>query len=190
MICLLPSPLSVSRRLRWCCRGFTFSEMMVANAIGSLIVAGVLATYLFSVKGFRAVAHYAEIHADGRHAIDVFARDMRAVNRVLATSPSNLVVSIPTAFTTTGLISDSKTITYWLQDEAVYRYDAQAGSRSLLATNVYELDFSLYDRLGSNTTALAGAKGVQVHLKLRKHVIGQIQSEDYLSARLEMRNKS
>jgi hypothetical protein len=46
----------------------------------------------------------------------------------------------------------------------------------------------LYDKLGSNTVVLSNAKGVQVDIRLRKYVINQVQSEDYLSARLDMRN--
>ena len=67
--------------------------------------------------------------------------------------------------------------------------DSKTGQTSLLATNVQQLTFSLYDRLGTNTTVLGNAKGVQVNIHLRKYVLSQIQSEDFLSARLEMRNK-
>ena len=183
------SPYIILRRRARRCQAFTLTEIMTASSIGSLMLAGVLTTYVFSIKGFRAIAHYAEIHAAGRHAIDVFARDMRAVNRVVSASTSSLSVTVPTSFNSSGGVSASKTVNYWTSNEALYRSDSSTGQTSMLATNVYQTQFQLYDRLGTNTALVANAKAVRIELKLRKHVISQIQSEDYLSARLDMRNK-
>jgi prepilin-type N-terminal cleavage/methylation domain-containing protein len=168
--------------------GFTLSEVLVAAALGGLVMAGITTTYIMSVKGFRAISNYAEIHAAGRAAIDRFSRDMRAVHSIVSFSPSNLVVTVPTDFTASGGVSSSKTITYAVQQGALYRTDSTSGTR-LLATNIHALTFSLYDKVGSNTTVLSTAKGIQLDLRLRKRVLSQIQSEDYLSARFDMRNK-
>jgi hypothetical protein len=58
----------------------------------------------------------------------------------------------------------------------------------MLATNICQLTFSLYDKLGNGTAVPSSAKGVQVDIKLRKYVLSIIQSEDFLSARYDMRN--
>ena len=63
-----------------------------------------------------------------------------------------------------------------------------AGSR-LLANNIYDLTFTPYDRALQTNNVLSVMKGIQVDIKLRKNVLSQFQSEDYLSARLDMRNK-
>src|SRR5258706_6318913 len=168
--------------------GYTLGEMLVSSAVGSLAIAAILTTYVFSVKSFSSIAHYAEIHCAGRHAVDVFARDMRAVNQVNSFSSTSLQVTVPTAFNN-GAVGAIKTVTYVSSGGAFYRTDSSTGKTSMLATNIYQVTFKLYDRLGSNTTVIANSKGVQVDLKMRKYVISQIQSEDYLSARLDMRNK-
>jgi len=163
--------------------GFTLTEVMVALSVGTVIIAAVLTTYLMSLKGLNAVANYVEIHADGRMAIDWFSRDMRAASGVVSMpNSSNITVSIPT-------YPGTKTVQYHMNSGKLLRTETVTNSvTSQLAANIYQLDFSLYDRLGNFTTVLASAKGVQVRIRLRKYVMSQIQSEDFLSARLDMRN--
>ena len=161
---------------------------MVAAAIGSLAMAGVVSSYMFAIKGFRAISHYVEIHRDGRRAVDRFSQDMRAVSSVTSFNASNLVVRIPTAYNSSGNVISNKTVTYAMSSGALRRTDSSTGLTKTLATNIYQLTFRLFDKLGTNTTVLSSAKGIQVDIKLRKYVIGSVQSEDYLSARLDMRN--
>lgn len=161
---------------------------MIGIVISSIILAGVLTTYIICMRGFRAISNYAEIHSGGRIAIDQFARDMRAVNSVTSYAASNLVVTIPTAFSATGTVLTNKTVTYSVNGGTLYRTDSATGNTKLMVRNIYDLRFVLYDKVGSPTTILNNAKGVQVDLKLRKYVQSQIQSEDFLSARLDMRN--
>lgn len=169
-------------------QGFTLVEVMVALAIGSMIMAAVLTTYVISIRGFRAIANYAEIHADGRLAIDQFARDMRGVSRVVSINSSNLVVTIPIAFSNTGSVISNKTVTYSLSNKTLYRADTLSGQNSAIAHNIHAVNFVLFDKVGNPTTLTSIAKGVQIDLELRKYVLSQLQSEDFLSARLDMRN--
>jgi len=171
--------------------GFTLVEVMVSAAIGAMILAAVLTSYILTARGFRAISNYWELHSDGRLAIDRFAADMRAVSDITSWSATGpLVVKIPLAFSSTGVATSTKTITYSYSNGALYRTDSSTGATSMLATNIYQLDLQLYDRLGSNTTVLAIAKGIRMELFLRKTLGSQQQTEDYLSARLNMRNKS
>jgi prepilin-type N-terminal cleavage/methylation domain-containing protein len=169
--------------------GFTLVEMMVGLAIATTVLVGILATYILAVKGLVAVSNYAEIHHGGRKSADTIAKDMRGVSSISSfPNPSNIVVVIPTSFNSSGAITGSKTITYSMSNGALYRRDSITGLTSQLATNIYQLTFTLYDRNTNVTTQVSSAKGVQVDIKLRKTVISQIQSEDYLSARWDMRN--
>lgn len=168
--------------------GFTLVEVMVALALTTIIMAAVLTTYAITSRSFRAIANYAEIHADGRLAIDQFARDMRGVNRIVSVGSSNLVVTIPTAFNNVGGVLTNKTVTYALNNKILYRGDSATGQNSPMAYNIHSLHFTLFDKVGNPTTLTANAKGIQIDLKLRKYVQSQLQSEDFLSARLDMRN--
>src|ERR1043166_3006318 len=82
--------------------GFTLVELMVCSAITTIILAGVVTCYLSSIKGFRAIANYAEIHGDGRIAVDYFARDVRSTSAITTYATTNLTITIPTAFNSFG----------------------------------------------------------------------------------------
>jgi prepilin-type N-terminal cleavage/methylation domain-containing protein len=184
-----PNHLSDARDRRRA--GFTMTEMMVATSIGTLILAGVLTTYVMTVKSFQALSNYWEIHSDGRYAVDRFASDMRAVSAINSLNATQLVCVVPTAFTGTGLIVSNKTVSYSLAGGSLYRSETISGTTATkkLASNIYLMSFQLYDKLGNPTASLSIAKAIQVDIKLRKFTVSQIQSEDYLSARLDMRNK-
>jgi SMC interacting uncharacterized protein involved in chromosome segregation len=92
------------------------------------------------------------------------------------------------AFSGTGLSTSNKTVTYTYTGGALRRTDSSTGATSTLATNVYQLSLALYDKVGNSTTVLSNAKGVRIELFLRKTLARQQQTEDYLSARLTMRN--
>jgi Tfp pilus assembly protein PilW len=170
--------------------GFTLVEAAMGAAIGSIIMAGVLSTYIMTAREFRAISNYWEIHVDGRYAIDRFAADMRQVSDVTSFATNGpLAVTIPTGFNSSGVITSSVTVTYTYTSGALKRTLSSTGSTSVLATNVYNLRFALYDRVGSNTTVVANSKGISCEIFLRKYTAGQKQTEDYLSARLDMRNK-
>ena len=75
-------------------------------AIGGILVTGILSTYVYATKGYFAVSNYRQIHANGRKAIDYFARDIRGVSTIstLSTNSSTktLAVVIPIAFNSSG----------------------------------------------------------------------------------------
>jgi Tfp pilus assembly protein PilW len=171
-------------------RGFTLVELMMAGAIGMIILAGILTAYIMSARSFRAIANYWEIHSDGRHAIDRFATDMRGVSAITQFGTNGpLVVRIPVSFNWYGSAISNKTVTYTYSGQALYRSDTSTGSTAMIATNVYKVDFRLFDKLNQPTTLTSVAKGIRVELFLRKYTAGVLQSEDYLSASFAMRNK-
>ena len=168
--------------------GFSLAETLVACAICTIVLAGVYSTYIIATRGFAAISNYRELHTDGRMAIDLIGRDLRAASQVTSFTPSNVVVVVPVTFSSSGGVTSSKTVTYALQGGGLFRTDSAGGTKRIV-TNLYNQNlFTLYDKLGSNTTVTSVAKGIQVELKFRKSVVSQIQSEDFLSARLDMRN--
>ncbi len=163
--------------------------MTIGLAIMTVILAGVLTTYITAIKGFAATSNYWEIHRGGRKSVDTIARDMRSVCSVVSyPNSSNITVRIPTAFDSSGNITSTKTVSYLINRGVLYRADSSTGFIDRLATNIVTLTFTLYDRVGNVTTSTNTMKGIQVDIKLRKYVMSTIQSEDYLSARWDMRN--
>ena len=172
-------------------RGTTLLEIMIAAAIGAMILAGIATAYVLSLRGFVAMANYYQIHGDGRIAVNYFAKDMRAVtNIVYYPNVSNITVAVPVAFSASGAVTESASIAYSTSGGALYRYDSRTGYTDMLATNISLLAFTLYDLTGRLITngVLSTAKGIQVDIHLRKTVGSQVQTEEYLSARFDMRN--
>jgi len=168
--------------------GFTLVELMMAAAIATFILAAVLSSYICMLRGFTALANYAQIHQQAGIAVEKFAKDMREVNNVASFTSSYLKVSIPTNFTATGTISGTNIITWSYTNQALRRTESITGLTRTLATNVTSLTLSLYDKNGSNTATLSSAKGVQIDIHLRKDVQSRTVSEDFRSARFDLRN--
>ncbi len=180
---------TIVRRLRDP-HAMTLAELMVATAVGAITLAGVTSTYIISLRSFMAVTNYNRIHADGRLAVTYFAKDMRAVSSITSfPNSSNITVTVPTAFNTSGTVTSSKSISYTTSGGAFYRHDSSTGNTDMLATNINQLTFTLFDLLGnSNSVATVNAKGIQLDIKLRTYVGSRIQTEDFLTARYDMRN--
>jgi len=162
----------------------------MATAIGAFVLAGVSTTYIMSQRGLAAMANYGRIHSDARIAMEYFARDMRGVTNIISfANSSNITVSIATGFNATGAITNTATVTYSTSGGALSRYDSRTGATDTLASHITQLTFTLYDLAGNtNSVALSNAKGIQCDMKLGMSLGSWNQSEDYLSARYDMRN--
>jgi prepilin-type N-terminal cleavage/methylation domain-containing protein len=169
--------------------GFTLLEMMMATAIAAFTLAGIMSTYIYSVRAFQAAYNYQIIHQAGRNAIDMFAKDVRAASTVNAASAANLNISIPTAISSQGTVTAAKTVNWLYSNGALYRYDSDTGFTDMLASNIYDCSFTLFDKVLNSNAVISVAKSAQLDIKLRMYVTGKSQSEDYLSARFDMRNK-
>lgn len=77
-------------RSRWFSRGFTLIELMIALAVG-LIVLGALVTVLFQTnQANRANTGAARIQENGRFALDLISRDLRLAGAQYCTSYENV----------------------------------------------------------------------------------------------------
>jgi Tfp pilus assembly protein PilW len=164
--------------------------MMMSVTLGALLLAGSVGTYLQCLKAFTAAGNYTQIHGDGRSAVNWFAKDMRAASQITSFNGSNVTITIPTAFSASGVILSNKTVSYTYDGSNIlYRTDSSTGKTAPLAYNIYQLTYTLFNHVGSNTTLVSAAKGIQLDIKLRKTMMNQTETEDYLSARFDMRNK-
>jgi prepilin-type N-terminal cleavage/methylation domain-containing protein len=167
--------------------GFTLIEMMTATAIGSIVLVAVVTSYIFSVKGFRALSAYAQTRADGRMALDLFSCDVRGGSAISSCTTSQVTLVLPTAFDASGNATASNLVSHSFSNGAWYR-TVGAGSSKLVATNVASLSFTLYD--ASNGLAqVSSAVAIQVEVILLQQSRNLTQSEDIVSARFHLRNK-
>lgn len=167
---------------------FTLAEIMFTLAIGSFVMVGVLTSYVFCMRGFRALSNYGEIQQDGRWALDAFARDLRPGLAISTCASNRLVVLLPAAVNANGMVTVTNQVTHFGSGSRWYRTDTVTGQTKPLADNITRLSFSLFDAAGNSTTQATAAVSVQVNALLQKRTVNKTQTSDFLCARLRMRN--
>jgi Tfp pilus assembly protein PilW len=166
---------------------FTIVELMIAVAIGTIVLASMMGSYLFLIRSFVSISNHADMNAQGRFAMGMFAADIRSARSVSSANPSNLVAVIPTGFNATGVVTNSKTITYSTTGTALYRSDTGDGTTQMLATNLTQVLFA-FSGAGGVTTISSNATAVQLSLAFRQHANNLVQDETCVSARVLMAN--
>src|SRR6266478_1559801 len=77
-------------------RAFTLVEMMVAVAVGCLLLAALATLYVFSMRSFAAMANYSDLNNKSRYASDIISRDIRSCMKVgSATTTTQLILNEP-----------------------------------------------------------------------------------------------
>ncbi len=167
--------------------GFTLMESLFATAIAAFVLAGLITSYIFSVKGFRGLANYNQMQEDGRWAVEWLSHDLRFALGISSWSSNSVVVLLPSAINSAGAVTSTDIVTHTLENAAWYRMDAN-GTTKELATNVNSLAFSLYDQAGNLTTQASQAVSVQVNAFLSQTFLNSTQTVECVSARYRMRN--
>lgn len=169
--------------------GFTLTELLIGSAIGIILIAAILTTFSVVTRNFKASANYGIIHREGRYAVDLFAKDFRAATNITNASTNSITLSVPTDFNAVGDPIGVLSIRYYQNGSNLVRHVLTTGASTTLVQNATTVSFKMFNRLGQTTTLTSTAKGCQVEIKLRKTVAGTAQTEDFLSARLTLRNK-
>jgi len=170
-------------------RGFTFLEMMIAGALSVIILGAVMGTFSATNRAFSAVSNYGLIHKGGRTTVDFLAKDFRKATDITNWATTSVTLEVPTGYTSQGVNSGTMSVRYRQVGTSLIRENLTSGGSRTLATNVSTLTFIMYNRLGNAVSVTNLSKGLQVDVKLSKSVMGVVQTEDFLSARLVMRNK-
>ncbi len=180
--------------------GMTLPEMMVALALGSILLASAGSLWLFGSRSFVAMSNYTDLDNKSRNALDLMSREIRQATRV-------------TSFQNTGS-------TRWLQvtnaeKRATITYTWNAGPRTLVCQKTGEpeqvyltecdrWDFSLFQRAPQKgggyvffpATNTAGAydlsicKLINMTWKCSRTLLGsKLNTESVQTAQVVLRNK-
>ena len=83
--------------------GVTLPELLVALAIGSLLLLAVMALVQYSGRSFAALANYVDMDSDSRRALDVMTKDIRQSDTLTSFISSQIVLkytnNLPLTFT-------------------------------------------------------------------------------------------
>ena len=166
--------------------GFTLVELMVGIALGTLLLAAVASSYLFSLKSFTSMANYSELNARNRYASDIITRDIRGATEVTSVTSEQLVLRFGGA-------------------DLSYNYDADAGTltrsyleqEKVLLEGVNSLSFSLYQRPSNgaayeefSVATASNAKLVGFQWECSRRMYGTRRNSQSLEAAIvKLRNK-
>jgi hypothetical protein len=160
----------------------TLMEMLIAVAIGLMIMAGVGSLLLFTVRSYVALGNYNDLDQASRQALDTMSREIRQVRNVNWCS-TNL------------LYMNDWTLIYWWNpaDRNLYRY--LNGRPTILLEQCDYLRFGMSQRNPSNnfsfypTTGTATAKLLDVSWTCSREIIGQkVNTESVQTAKIVIRN--
>lgn len=176
-------------------RGFTLVEVMIGASLGSVILAGVLSTFLMLGRMGANVASYTTMDAQTRRALEDFAQDVRMASNIYWNSDSSVTLTVPDNYT-----SNSNQVTYaWdsTLGSATYHYFYRKPGNADAATtkvtyvaNVTSFSFYRYDRLNVATATDVATKRIQVNLTVTTTNSTVVNATDTtLSASFILRNK-
>jgi type II secretory pathway pseudopilin PulG len=178
-------------------RAFTLVEVMIAAGLSTMILAGVLSTFLMMGRVGANVVNYTDIEAQARTALEQFSREVRMAFDVSSYSDTSVTLKIPdTTANPTGL-AYSVTYAYDSANKQLTRDGIQ------LITDIVAIPgtpvFTYYRRIrtgyvdGYTTNDVLNAteiKQLEVSFSLqKKNVTVTTASNKVLSARFILRNK-
>ncbi len=180
--------------------GFTLTELMVVVTLTVILTGAVFAAFGFVTRSSFAIANYADMTSEGRRGLEVFARDVREAEEIVAFSDQSLTlylspIDAPPVLVTYRYNESERTF------ERVVGDDVQTLMRDVRRAAGAELDTAfrfrrykiLRDPDGDDESNLASnhleTKQLQLQLSMVKRVLGRDTSEKVVSARYVMRNK-
>lgn len=76
-------------------RGFTLTELMVAAGLAGFVLTGVLTCFLMLGRSGANLANYADMEAQARSGLELFAQDTRMANDIAWNSINSVTLVVP-----------------------------------------------------------------------------------------------
>jgi Tfp pilus assembly protein PilW len=168
---------------------------MIGATLGSIVLAGVLSTFLLLARSGANAAAYTTMDAQSRRALEEFSQDIRMASAVTWNSTSSITLTVPDNYSST-----SNRVTYtWDNTSASSTYrcfyrvpgDSSATTpKTIFVRNVSSFSFYRYDRLNAATTVNASIKRIQIAMTVTTANNTAVSATDQLvSASFILRNK-
>ena len=174
------------------CSGVSLVEVMMAVAVGSLVLSAAGSVFIYGLFSFAGMGNYAILTGQSRYSLDRMSREVREATQIVAVqqSASAKLLSVTNAYSG-ALIT--------------YRWDSRNGqlTRSLNSqppevclSGCDAWDFTMFQRAPTNqwtfypTVSLQLCKLVNMSWKCSRTILGQkINTENVVTAQIVLRNK-
>jgi Tfp pilus assembly protein PilW len=186
--------ITTTTRIKRGCRAFTLVEVMIGAVIGTMVLAGVLSTFLMLGRSGANIANYSTMEAQARRALEELSQDIRMGESVVwpnsLSTADSVTIKVPHEYT-----SLTAPVTY---DDITYSYNSTTktfnrvigGNTRILVRNVASCSFERFDRLNGTTTSTTATKRIKITLVARsKDQTVAAATNTILSAAYILRNK-
>jgi hypothetical protein len=129
---------------------FTYIELLVASAIGLVLVALLLILTIYGQQSFGLMSNYAELDAKSRDTVMILSREIREATRVIQARTNSSGKSLML----TNAVDHSAFRLVWDSIDRTLAIQQIPGSTNMLLTGCDEWDYTLYD----GAPSLAGGK--------------------------------
>ena len=126
-------------------RGFTLIELVIVIIILSIVAVGATSLLTQGFNAYFAVQNIMDPQLQGRMALEIMTRDLRAIR-------SPLDISNATANSITFVDEDNRNIYYQFSNGQLQRKISDSGSYQTLASNVQSIAINYYDATGATAT--------------------------------------
>ena len=177
--------------------GFSLVEVMIAGTIGSMVIAGVLSTFLMLGRSGQRLYYYNGMETESRRTLEEFAQDVRMASDCVYNSSTSITLTVVDNY-----VANSNQVTYTFGDvttggitipSCFYRRPGNAASTAtptILMRSITDCAFSRYDVLGNATTSDISTKRVELSLRASVTRSTLVASTDNIvSATYLLRNK-
>ncbi len=169
---------------------------MIGAALGSVVLAGVMSTFLMLSRSGIAAVNYTTMDAQSRRALEEFAQDIRMASNVTWNSSASITLTVPENYVTSDPTTTNKVTYAWDNDSAsgsyrcFYRLPGGSTSKTIYIRNVTTFLFTRFDRQNHPTESNTSTKRIQISMTVTTTARTVVATTDQLvSASYILRNK-
>jgi Tfp pilus assembly protein PilW len=175
-------------------RAFTLVEIMIGATLGSMVLAGVLTTFLMLGRSGANAAAYSVMESQSRRALEELSQDLRMASDVTWNSSTSITLLVPDNYVSADLTHNNR-VTYAYDSTTKYFYRrpgtvTSTSAATNLIKNVSSFAYSRFDRVDNASTSNVTTKRIQVSMVVRTANVTVVgATNNILSASFILRNK-
>jgi len=170
-------------RLAKAARGMSLVELMVAIAVGSLVLMFMSVVFGDSLRCFAATSNYVNMDNNSRNALDSITRDIRQAGDLTGFTTNRL------QFTKYGATNVVSVYEWDASSRQLKQWETGIAQTNIMLTDCDTLAFSMYKTSFAPAANVLEAKSIGVTWKCSRTLLGRKSSEAMQQALIVIRNK-
>ena len=172
-------------------RGFTLVEVMIGATLGTMILAGILSTFLMLGRSGANIANYSMMESQSRRALEEFSQDLRMASAITWNSTESITITVPNNYPLTlGVVTYAYDSASGVFVRSPADSTSAAGTRRVLIRNLVSFRYARFDRIDNPATQDTTTKRIQLSMTARTTTTTVAGASNIiLSASYILRNK-